>query len=58
MSTRVCIYSTCICMYLCIHITQYGSTVYIGIAMVYPPYIRIFIFTFNLRLISLLMISR
>ena len=36
-------------------ITQYGSTVYIGIAMVYPrwkPYIRIlFIFTFNLKLI-------
>ena len=39
-------------------VTQYGSTVYIGIAMVYPhwkPYIRIlFIFTFNLKLISLL----
>ena len=38
------------------------STVVLGIAMVYPhwkPYIRIlFIFTFNLNLISLLMISR
>ena len=35
-------------------ITQYDGTVYIGI-----PYIRIlFIFTFNLKLISLLMISR
>ena len=41
-----------------IYISQYGSTVYIGIAMVYPhckPYIRIlFIFTFNFKLISLL----
>ena len=40
-----------------VRITQYGSTVYIGIAVVYPhwkPYVRIlFIFTFNLKLISL-----
>ena len=38
-----------------VHVTQYSSTVYVGIAMVYP-YIRFFItFTFSLLLTGFLL---